>query len=157
MTVSEPTDEQRLEAAGIDVNQLAPGWDLVDVEINGTVQAEIVWDEGTIMASLAPAAYDDCIAGYVCYFENTNYGGRVLQFSAIGLVSSMATYSFNDQMSSWRSRRSLDARWYYDTGGSGTSRCVESISSNADVGAGVFNADNDEMSSARIYDNDNVC
>lgn len=99
---------QAVEAAGITVNGLKPGW---------TVKGqEIVWPDGT-MASLGPMAYEDCAAGYLCFWEDSSYGGRRLQFQDTGLRSNMADYSFNDQMSSWRSRRSLDARWYYNTGG----------------------------------------
>lgn len=139
---------QAVENAGIAVDQLKPGW---------TVKGqEIVWPDGT-MASLGAMAYEDCASGYVCFWENKGYGGRRLQFQDTGLRSSMADYSFNDQMSSWRSRRSLDARWYYNTGGDGTSRCMESGAANSDVGAGGLNFDNDEMSSFRIYNDDTSC
>lgn len=139
---------QAVTAAGIDISQLAPGWTVKD--------QEIVWADGT-MASLGAMAYEDCASGYVCFWENASYGGRRLQFQDTGLRSSMADYSFNDQMSSWRSRRSLDARWYYNTGGDGTSRCMESGAANSNVGDGGLNFDNDEMSSFRIYTNDTSC
>lgn len=139
---------QAVTAAGITVSQLAPGW---------TVKGEeIVWPDGT-MASLGAMAYEDCASGYLCFWENQGYGGRRLQFLDTGLRSSMADFSFNDQMSSWRNRRGLDARWYYNTGGDGTSRCITSGAANSDVGAGGLNFDNDEMSSFRIYGNATSC
>jgi hypothetical protein len=146
-----PTDAQlhALEAAGIDPTTLRPGW---------TVQGkEIVWENGAVMASIEPMAYEDCSSGYLCFWEDKSYTGRRLQFQDTGLRDDMRDYSFNDQMSSWRSRRSLDGRWYYDYDGSGTSRCIESGASNSDVGSGVFNVDNDEMSSFRIYTTDDRC
>lgn len=139
---------QAVEAAGIAVNELKPGW---------TVKGEeIVWPDGT-MASLVPMAYEDCASGYLCFWTDKSYGGRRLQFLDTGLRSNMADYSFNDQMSSWRNRRGLDARWYYDTSGNGTSRCITSGAANSDVGAGGLNFDNDEMSSFRIYGNATTC
>lgn len=139
---------QAVEAAGIAVSELKPGW-----SVKGQ---EIVWPDGT-MASLGPMAYEDCAATYVCFWEGKDYTGRRLQFHDTGLRSDMRDYSFNDQMSSWRNRRGLDARWYYDYSGNGTSRCIESGTSNSDVGSGAFNFDNDEMSSFRIYGNDSSC
>lgn len=138
-----------LTAAGINVAQLAPGWAIQD--------GEIVWRDGDVMATIEPAAYDDCDSGYVCFWADKSYAGRRLQFRDTGLRGDMRDYSFNDQMSSWRSRRALDARWYYDYSGTGTSRCMESGSSNSDVGSGLWNTDNDEMSSFRIYTNDTSC
>lgn len=144
-----PTPVATLTAAGINVDELAPGW---------TVEGGyIVWDDGDVIASIEPAAYDDCSSGYVCFFQDKSYSGRMLQFHDTGLRGDMRDYSFNDQMSSWRSRRALDARWYYDYNGSGTSRCIESGAANSDVGAGLLNTDNDEMSSFRIYTDDNRC
>lgn len=139
----------QLTAAGIDVAQLAPGWTVVD--------DEIVWGNGDVIATIGPAAYDSCDSGYLCFFADKSYNGRMLQFRDTGLRSDMRDYSFNDQMSSWRSRRGLDARWYYDAGGSGTSRCIESLTANSDVGSGIWNTDNDEMTSFRIYSNDTSC
>lgn len=147
--VSADAAVQTLRAAGIDPAGLRPGW-----SIQGN---EIVWDDGAVMASIEPMAYEDCASGYVCFWADKSYTGRRLQFQDVGLRSDMRDYSFNDQMSSWRSRRSLDARWYYDYSGSGTSRCMESGASNSDVGSGAFNFDNDEMSSFRIYNADNKC
>ncbi len=139
---------QLVESAGIVARELKPGW-----TIEGQ---EIVWPDGT-MASLGPMAYKDCDAGYLCFWADKSYGGRRLQFQDQGLRNNMADYSFNDQMSSWRSRLSLDARWYYNTGGDGTHRCIESGAANSDVGAGGWNFDNDEMSSFRNYKDDTSC
>lgn len=149
-TAADPTPEDlaTLAAAGINAAELAPGWTIEGDEIR--------WGD-SIAATLGPAAYDDCPSGWVCLFQDKNYAGRMLKFQDVGLNGDMRDYSFNDQMSSWRSRRALDARWYYDYNGSGTSRCMESVSSNTDVGAGFFNADNDEMSSFRIYSTDDRC
>ena len=139
----------RLAAAGIDASRLAPGW-TIDND-------NLVWDNGAVMASLSPSAASDCDSGYVCFFEDKSYTGRKLQFRDTGLRANMNDYSFNDKMSSWVSRRSLDARWYYNYGGTGTSRCIASLAKNPDVGAGASNFDNDEMSSFRIYSTSTAC
>lgn len=139
----------RLAAAGINPNALAPGW-----TVRGN---QIVWDRGAVMASIGPASADDCDPGYVCVWEHKEYRGRRLQFRDAGMRGNMHDYDFNDKMSSWRNRNNKDARWYWDTSGNGKSRCMNSGSRNPDVGKGLTNRDNDEMSSLRIYPNASAC
>lgn len=137
-------DVNRLAEAGIDAQQLRPGWHL---EGN-----EIVWDNGAVMASITSMSADDCQATYLCFWQDSNFNGRRLQFHDDGLRGDMRDYSFNDAMSSWRNRNAHDARWYYDTNGRGTSRCIEDGTRNSNLGS-----DNDKMSSFRIYSNNTSC
>lgn len=139
----------QLKDAGIDPSTLRPGWTLRD--------GWLLWDGGDVMASVEPMSYAACDSTYLCFYADKEYTGRMLQFHDSGLRGDMRDYSFNDQMSSFRSRITRDARWYYDYGGTGTTRCIESGTANSDVGAGAFNFDNDEMSSFRIYAGDAKC
>ena len=143
------SEARTLAAADIDVQQLAPGWELVD--------DDLVWDDGAVMVSVTPMAASDCDAGYLCFWEDKNFTGRRLQFQSNGLRGDMRDYSFNDKMSSWRNRLAKDARWYYNYDGTGTSRCMDNGTRNSDVGAGLLNVDNDEMSSFRIYAGSDKC
>jgi hypothetical protein len=116
--------------------------------------------DGTIVLELGPAAFDDCPSGWVCLWEHADFGGRMLQFSQCDVNGdgtcdwqNLTAYNFNDQMSSWRNRKSVDAHWAYATNGGGTRRCMESQSSSNWVGA----VDNDEASSLIIRKNDGWC
>lgn len=106
-----------------------------------------------------------CLSGYACLFENRDFNhndssGRVLQFRQCNISGDsncdwqdLADYGFNDQMSSWRNKRSADARWDWHSNGSGTHRCMDSLSRSSYVGAG----DNDEASAIKVFNRDNVC
>ncbi|MFK0247742.1 peptidase inhibitor family I36 protein [Amycolatopsis azurea] len=140
-----PDGAATLKAAGIDAAKLAPGW-----KIAGD---EVVWNNGGITLSLSPKAPGDCASNYVCLWEHRDFSrnGRRLQFHDAGLHN-LVDYGFNDKMSSWYNRRSVDARWYYNIGG-GTSRCMQAGARSAYVG----NGDNDQATSLRIYTSGSAC
>jgi hypothetical protein len=95
-----------------------------------------------------------CDAGYTCLYERDNYGGRRLQWSDRPQdIDSLRAYGFNDQMTSWRNRNSVDARWYYHDNQGGTSRCMNANTNVTNVGT----ADNDKASSLRIYTSNRAC
>jgi hypothetical protein len=96
----------------------------------------------------------ECSPGYTCLYEAANYGGRRLQWSDRPQdIDSLNAYGFNDQMTSWRNRNSVDARWYHNDNQRGTSRCMNANTSVTNVGT----ADNDKASSLRIYTNATTC
>ncbi|EME51657.1 peptidase inhibitor family I36 protein [Amycolatopsis decaplanina] len=132
-----------LKSAGVDAAKLAPGWKVVG--------DQIVWNGGETTLSLSPGAASNCQENYVCLYENRDFGGRRLQFRSPDLKN-LVDYGFNDQMSSWHNRRSVDARWYYNIGG-GTSRCMQAGARASYVG----NADNDQATSLRIYTSGSAC
>ncbi len=121
-----------------------------------------------LVATVAPVLAEDessgCLSGYACLFENRDFNhgndGRVLQFRQCNITGdsncdwqNLANYGFNDQMSSWRNKKSADAKWDWHSDGSGTDRCMDSLSRSSYVGDG----DNDEASAIKVFDRDNVC
>lgn len=121
-----------------------------------------------VAVSIGPVLAEDessgCLTGYACLFENRDFNhgndGRVLQFRQCNITGDsncdwqdLANYGFNDQMSSWRNKKSADARWDWHSDGSGTDRCMDSLSRSSYVGDG----DNDEASAIKVFDRDNVC
>ncbi|MEC3976757.1 peptidase inhibitor family I36 protein [Amycolatopsis sp. H20-H5] len=128
---------------GVDTAKLAPGWTYSGDKVS--------WDNGNTELILSPASAGDCTNDYVCVWEKDNFTGRRLQFHDAGLRN-LTDYGFNDKASGWYNRRGVDARWYYDINGGGTSRCIQSGARSAKLGG-----DNDKMSSLRIYSSDSAC
>lgn len=102
---------------------------------------------------LLDAGFDDCPNNWLCLFEHADWRGRMLQFQSCCTWQNLTAYGFNDQMSSWRNRRSNDSRWAYDINGGGTKRCMDSKSAVSWVGS----ADNDQASSIRNLSHDGAC
>jgi hypothetical protein len=124
---------------------LAPGW-----KVRGD---SIVWGDGAvILTERTSLGIESCSANYVCLWTHANYGNPMIQFRDPGGYN-LTSYGFNDRMSSWYNRKSVDARWYYDVNQTGTSRCMNAGARVSYVGA----TDNDKMSSLRIYTTSSAC
>ena len=85
---------------------------------------QVVFDGGRTTLSLGPAAYDDCPAGWVCLWEHRDFGGRMLKFQDCCTWQSLWTYSFANQASSSRNRKSVNAKIATGVGGAGTQLCL---------------------------------
>lgn len=114
--------ELRMAAAGINVANLKPGY-----QVNGY---EIVWDDGDAIMFFGrePTRFDvddiyACPLDYACLFENSNFddqngdgirdGKRIVALRGRGVWHNLgAWYDFNDKMSSWVNR-GVHARWYW--------------------------------------------
>lgn len=146
-----------LSAASTD----SDGSTLIDVAFPGGLPdgAQVVdsdtveFEDGAVVLELGDLGYSDCPSGWLCLWEDEDYGGRMLQFQSTGYWQNLTDYGFNDEMSSWRNRRANDSKWAWNTGGGGTVRCMDSGSSSSYVGSG----DNDEASSIRNFLNDSQC
>lgn len=104
-----------------------------------------------------------CSDTYVCLFEHSSWNhndssGAVKQFRECNVSGdsncdwqSLVNYAFNDKLSSYYSKRVYDAKWAWNSDGSGTRYCMESLSSSSQV------PDNDEASAVKIFDRDDVC
>ncbi|WP_164479266.1 peptidase inhibitor family I36 protein [Nakamurella antarctica] len=103
--------------------------------------------------SLTAKSFADCPSGWVCLFAQASWGGRMLKWSDPGTAADLSSFSFNDQMSSWANRGPYAAKWFYNAGFAGTSRCMQPYTSNSYVGS----SDNDEASSFRIYTDAAAC
>ena len=105
-------------------------------------------------AEALPAAFSDCPSGSVCLWKDANYSGTILILPGTATtVNNLASYSFDDAMTSWANRSSLDARWFYGTSLGGTTRCMNAGSAVSNVGS----TDNDQASSLRIYTDSLAC
>lgn len=106
-----------------------------------------------------------CDNGWACIFENRDWNhpdgvGRVLQFRDCNISGDsncdwqiLDLYNFNDELSSWRNKKTDDAKWDYHFDGSGPDRCMESETRRAYVG----DTDNDEASAIKVFNRDDVC
>ncbi len=119
----------------------------------------ISFAHGAAFADLAPTRAT-CFAGFVCLYGDANYGGRQVSFSACdnngdGVCDwvNLILFTFNDQMSSWKNMKTVDAKWSFNAGGGGTQRCMNSNSQNPQLSA----ANNDKASAAIVYTSSSVC
>lgn len=134
---------------GVSVS-LDAGTGLSPNEVTGRSSQEINLD------SQPRARVIPCSAGYTCLYAADRYGGRRLQWRDRNQVIRLSQYGFNDQMTSWRNRNSVDARWYYNENRFfpyGTSRCMNANTNNSNVGP----TDNDKASALRIYGSATAC
>lgn len=113
---------------------------------------EIFYEGGNVVATIGPAAFDDCPASWLCLWEHASYAGRMVRFQDSGYWQSLVPYGFNDVTSSWRNRRAVDARLGENAGG-GTNICVGNGSSASYIG----DAWNDRVSSVYITYSSTIC
>ncbi|WP_328610426.1 peptidase inhibitor family I36 protein [Amycolatopsis sp. NBC_00345] len=113
----------------------------------GTVGADGQWvhmPDGTDV-SVTPMSFSQCPSGWVCLWQDGNYGGRMLKWSSPGTsIAHLSDYGFNDEMSSWANRGTRLARWWVDANYKGTSHNMPADSSSAHGG-------DDQASSLKIY------
>jgi hypothetical protein len=63
--------------------------------------------------ALGPAASEDCVHPYVCLWENSNYTGRRLQWSASG-TKQLSDWDFRDKASSGCVNKTIGGALVYD-------------------------------------------
>ena len=147
-SASGPLD--RLAAAGVDVDRLAPGW---------TVTADrLQWESGDGEFGILTTGVDfgggPCPSGYVCMFEHADLGGTMWYSNDRNRYSYMRDLGWDNVMSSWQNRTSYDARWYFNSSGT--------PNPNYCMGAGLRNEHpapslNDQASAVYIYSSSTVC
>jgi len=86
-----------------------------------------------------------CPRGYLCVFEDANYGGQVVKFHRLGLSNRLAD-KMDDAASSVMNRRGGVSYLYEDPDGGGGSFCLEPHQSSTYVGDQF----NDVASSTRL-------
>lgn len=117
---------------------------------------QVAYDHGAVVIDVGPAAYADCPSGRVCFFQDSNWTGRLLSWAPTSSIlrRNFTDYGWNDQMSSWANRSSTrDARWYYNTNQSGASFCMNAGERSSSVGRG----DDNEASSMAIFTDARAC
>lgn len=122
---------------------------------------------GSIMLDVVPGAPTDgaCAAGLVCLWEDANYEGDRVTFASCDVDgdgtcdwANLGPYTFNDKMTSWKNRKSVDAKWAWDNNGGGTVRCMNAGSQNPELADNIWGTgDNDEASSVKIFKSDTQC
>jgi hypothetical protein len=121
----------------------------------------ISFGHGAAFADLAPTrAPAPCPSGYVCLYEDAQYLGRQVSFSACdyngdGVCDwvNLILFSFNDAMSSWKNMKTADAKWSFNAGGGGTQRCMNSNSQNPQLSG----ANNDQASAIKVFTSSTAC
>jgi hypothetical protein len=127
----------------------------------------VAFAEGTALLDVVPGAPTNgaCSSGQVCLWEDANYEGQRVVLTQCDIDgdgncdwSNLSPYLFNDKMSSWKNRRTADAKWAWDSNGGGTLRCMNAGSQNPDLPDNIFGTgDNDEASSLKIFKTSTQC
>jgi Peptidase inhibitor family I36 len=101
----------------------------------------IVYENGRVVVVPASGAgFDDCLAGYICLFENTNWTGSIIQFSDCCVWYDLGDFGFNNRASSWRNRKTVDGQIAMGAGGSGSKLCLDNNSYASSMPTGWDNA-----------------
>ena len=139
---------------------LPPGAAIVDADT-------LSFAGGTVTLDLVPSAPTDgvCPSGSVCLWVDANYTGQRLTLSACDVDGdgtcdwvNLGPFNFNDVMTSWKNRKTVDAKWAWDANGGGTVRCMNAGAQNPQLPDNIFGTgDNDEASSVKIFKSDTVC
>jgi hypothetical protein len=138
----------RFTAAGVQIDQLAPGWTVAGDRLQ--------WAGGdvSILTTGVDLGGGPCPSGYVCMFENDDLQGTMWYSNDRNRYHYMSNLGFNNVMSSWQNRSSYDARWYFNTSGT--------PNPNYCMGSGLRSehpapGQNDQASAVYIYSSSTVC
>lgn len=106
-----------------------------------------------VLVGLEPTAASDCPSGWVCLWEDADFGGPIVMFRDCCNWENLADYGFNNRMSSWRNRKSVDAKVAEFTNGDGERLCLPSGQMDSWVGSSW----NDTASSVKVFPSDGAC
>jgi hypothetical protein len=121
----------------------------------------IVLAGGRVIVDAPSAATDGvCVTGYVCFWRDAQYlSTRVMTNvcdttgDALCDWQNLAPIGFNDVMSSWKNRMTVDAKWSFNAGGGGTQLCMNAGSQNPQLSG----ANNDQASAFKIFTSASAC
>lgn len=120
----------------------------VSAGVAASIAAAVTLFAGPALAT----APNGCGTNYsVCMYQDDNFTGGGVFYSGAGTKGNLT--GFNDQTNSWYNNSNLDAKWFYNSNQGGTSRCMNSFSSNHSLSF----ADYDEASSYQIYTDQLAC
>ncbi|GLZ00031.1 peptidase inhibitor family I36 protein [Actinoplanes sp. NBRC 103695] len=116
---------------------------------------QIVFDGGQAGINFASRGFDDCLSGRVCFWDGRGFTGWMIWYGPESGITrrNFTDNGFNDLTSSWANRTARDARWYYDSNQSGTTRCMNANHSTQWVG----DSDNDEATSMAVFTDNQAC
>jgi peptidase inhibitor family I36 len=119
----------------------------------------ISFAHGAATADLAPTD-SVCPSGYVCLWEDAGYTGRRVAFSACDVDGdgvcdwvNLILFNFNDEMTSWKNAKTVDAKWSFNAGGGGTQRCMNA----GFVNPQLSGSNNDQASAIKIFNTSTAC
>jgi hypothetical protein len=114
----------------------------------------VVLSGGHVIVDAPSAATDGvCTTGYVCLWRDAQYVGTRVMTNICCDWQNLAPFGFNDLMSSWKNRMTVDAKWSFNAGGGGTQLCMNSGSQNPQLSG----ANNDQASAVKIFTSASAC
>jgi hypothetical protein len=148
------------EVAKVFPQGLPPGANVVDDDTVSFGNGAMILD---VVASLGTDGV--CPTGNVCLWADADYEGPRLMLSLCDVDGdgtcdwvNLGPHGFNDTMTSWKNRKTVDAKWAWDANGDGTVRCMNAGSQNAELADNVWGTgDNDEASSMKIFKSGTQC
>lgn len=110
--------------------------------------------DGVVLQSgVGPLAASDCPVNYVCLWEHQDFNGQRVQYFSCCSWYNLADAGFNNIMSSWRNRKSVDAKVAENADGNGERLCLNDGGQNASVSAAWDN----RASSIKIFSGSGAC
>lgn len=100
-----------------------------------------------------PLAANDCPVDYVCLWQDQDFNGARVQYLSCCAWYNLADVGFNNMMSSWRNRKSVDAKVAENADGNGERLCLNNGGQNASVSAAWDN----RASSVKIFSGSGAC
>lgn len=128
----------------------------VRVAAGGVISGDrIVYEGGDVVVVPEGAgdSFDSCPNGYVCLFEDVNWGGSLIQLSSCCAWNNLSAYGFDNLASSWRNRKNVDAQIATGSGGGGSRLCLNNNSYSSSMPGGWDNV----ASSLRVRDASTYC
>jgi Peptidase inhibitor family I36 len=106
-----------------------------------------------VRVALEPALASECPSGWVCVWEHADFEGQMVMFHDCCAWYDLADYGINNAVSSWRNRKSVDAKLATLANGDGDRLCLRSSSMDSALGP----AWNDAGSSVKVFASDGAC
>lgn len=102
---------------------------------------------------VVPLAASDCPVNYVCLWEHQDFNGGRVQYLSCCAWYNLGDVGFNNTMSSWRNRKTVDAKVAEGANGNGERLCLNDGGQNASVSAAWDNV----ASSIKIFSSSGAC
>jgi hypothetical protein len=120
---------------------------------DATPRSRVAKPSQPVAVAVQSADFADCPSGWVCLWEHSDFTGQMVAFKECCSWHNLADVGFNNQTSSWRNRKAVDAKVADLSNGDGDRLCLNSWSSDGWIGATW----NDRASSIKIFSSDAAC
>jgi hypothetical protein len=112
----------------------------------------IVREGGDVIRYLGPTAPGDCPLDYVCLWTNQDYLGSMVAYRDCCAWNNLAGVGFNNIASSWRNRKSVDAKVADNADGNGAILCLNDGSQAASMGSW-----DNQATSIKVFSGSGAC